>query len=169
LRWRLNLSRQKVLLTEICGIHCQTLLWLFPLSTVSRNVWMTYGRYGQLIKLSFICPVHHRQVQVVLSISQGNASRYFRLSGQFLRSFVKYLFRDTLLNFYWNMFILDRHRAKEKSTFFRDGVCAKFLDNLFCVAFHYHNNAIVQFVLAQPLLFNMYSWEMYEFIPSALL
>jgi len=67
---------------------------------------------------------------------QGIVSTYFRWSGHFRHSFIVGLFQDNLCNFYWNRFIFDRQRAKDKLAqfFLRHGVvslvpaktCAKF-------------------------------------------
>jgi len=60
---------------------------------------------------------------LTFQISQGSASTYFRWSGNFRHSFVKGFFRDNPSNFYWNRFIFDRQRAKNKlAQFFWDGV-----------------------------------------------
>jgi len=63
------------------------------------------------------------QLNLTLQISQGSASTYLRWSGRLRQSFVKALFRDKPSNFYWNQFIFDRERAKNKlAQFFWDTV-----------------------------------------------
>ena len=63
-------------------------------------------------------------LSLILRISQGSASTYFRWSGRLRHSSIKRLFRDNLCNFYWNRFIFDRKRAKDKLAqfFLRHGV-----------------------------------------------
>jgi len=78
-----------------------------------------------------------------LQISQGSARTHYRWSEHFLHSFVSCFFRDISTNFYWNRFIFDQHRAKDKlAQFIGHSVYIFLIFSVNCIKLLSENNII---------------------------
>ena len=103
------------------------------------------------------------RLSLILQISQGSVSTYFRWSAHFRYSSIKRLFRDNLCNFYWNRFIFDRKRAKDKLAqfFLRHGVlccciCFFFVIELRCC--QWDNKALHAYIHTTHLSSHCIKW-----------